>query len=777
MAEVQRTKIIVALAGNPNCGKTTIFNTLTGEKQAVGNYSGVTVEKVEGHLTRNNVEYQLVDLPGVYSLNTFSKDERVARDFLLHEQPDVIVNVIDASNLERNLFLTLQLKELGLPLILVFNMCDLAKSRGIVYNLDQLKTTLDLPILEAVGTTGEGLEGLLDLALEVAREATSKKTLYFSEEVETEIARVVRALDIAAQKEGDVPVQGSFPLGVEWLMSAVFDKESSNDRRVSYSSIKDDKAVISKKRWLAIKLLENDEIAQNSWRDPELIKTVDDSIERLRNSNVPMAAKFAAERYAIVRKICKDSVRNEKDSRVLWSDRADRILTHPIWGLGIFFIAMYLVFWLTFALGNYPVSWLENLFDYLSALCNRIWSNSPDSLLRSVLVDGVIGGVGGVLTFFPNIFILFMAISFLEESGYMARGAFLTDRFLRRFGLTGKSFIPMLVGFGCSIPAVMSTRIIEDRKSRLSTIFVVPLMSCGARFPIYMLIIPAFFPEKWQAPVLWCVYFAGIVIAAIISSILSATTFRNEHNPLLIELPSYHAPTLNTVGKRALERGWQYLKKAGTTILGVSLVLWAASTFPMIPQSNLEPFEQRESLLLARADALKIDLNNFDAKEEKAEDFEKRPDGINDLLNEWENVQNEKIEAALEYSFMGRVGKACEPITKLAGFDWRIGTALLGALAAKEVFVAQLGIVFKVGEADENSRTLRSAFAENYPPLVGICVIIFCLIGAPCLATLVIVAKEATFRWAITQWITLTTTGFILAVVVYQLGNFFQFGM
>lgn len=777
MAEVQRTELVVALAGNPNCGKTTIFNNLTGEKQAVGNYSGVTVEKIVGNLTRNDVEYKLVDLPGVYSLNTFSKDEKVARDFLLYEQPDVIVNVIDASNLERNLFLTLQLKELGLPLILVFNMCDLAKSRGIVYNLEQLKTTLDLPILEAVGTTGEGLDGLLDLALEITRQAPSKKILYYSKEVETEIAHVVRALDIATQKYSGASVEASSPLGVEWLMPRVFDKEGSKDRRVFYNSLKDDSAVISKKRWLAIKLLENDETARDSWRDPELVETVNNSIERLRNSNVPMAAKFAAERYAVVRSVCQDSVRNEKGSRVLWSDHADRILTHPIWGLGIFFIAMYLVFWLTFALGNYPVGWLEDLFEYLSGLCNRIWSNSPDSLLRSILVDGVIGGVGGVLTFFPNIFILFMAISFLEESGYMARGAFLTDRFLRRFGLTGKSFIPMLVGFGCSIPAVMSTRIIEDRKSRLSTIFVVPLMSCGARFPIYMLIIPAFFPEKWQAPVLWCVYFAGIVIAAIVSSILSATTFRNEHNPLLIELPSYHAPTLNTVGKRALERGWQYLKKAGTTILGVSLVLWAASTFPMIPQANLEPLDQKETLLLARADALDIDLKDVVAKEETAENSEERSDDINDLLNEWENVQNEKIEAALEYSFMGRIGKVCEPITQLAGFDWRIGTALLGALAAKEVFVAQLGIVFKVGEADENSRTLRSAFAENYPPLVGICVIIFCLIGAPCLATLVIVAKEATFRWAIAQWITLTTTGFVLAMIVYQLGNIFHFGM
>jgi ferrous iron transport protein B len=782
-------KIVIALAGNPNCGKTTIFNQITGEKQSVGNYSGVTVEKVEGRLTHKNVEYNFVDLPGVYSLTSFSKDEKIARDYLLFERPDVVVNVIDASNLERNLFLTLQLKELGIPLVLVFNMCDLAKSRGITFDVNKLSSILGVRIIEAVGTTGEGLEQLTDAIYDAVHKEREPKdsnpSLRYSDETEAEIDLLIHALDLAARRADGDSNPCCKSLGVDWLIDRKPCGEDTDGSSLSYEDVRENSDIAIRRRWIAIKLLENDGMVRASWQDDALLKTVDESISRLAKANVPMAAKIAAERYAIVRSICKGSVKNEKSELVRWSDRADRLLTHPVWGLGVFFIAMYLVFWLTFAIGNYPVSWLETLFEQLGEFCNRIWADSPDSLLRSIIVDGVIGGVGGVLTFFPNIFILFAAISFLEESGYMARGAFLTDRFLRRFGLTGKSFIPMLVGFGCSIPAVMATRIIEDRKSRLATIFIIPLMSCSARFPIYVLVISAFFPEKWQAPVLWCVYFAGIVIAAIVSSILSVTTFREEQNPLLLELPAYHAPTIRTVGNRALERGWQYIRKAGTTILGVSLALWAMSTFPILPQSELKAFEQKEAFLSVQAKSLGVDLEGdtiTENKEERDEEFQfeslpaSRVAEISELRSKWEKIQNEKNEAALEYSVAGRIGKAFEPVIQFAGFDWRIGTALVGALAAKEVFVAQLGIVFKVGEADENSRTLRAALAENYSPLVGICIIIFSLVGAPCLATLVVVSKETSTRWAIAQWMTLTTIGFVLAVIVYQLGMLFNWG-
>ncbi len=724
----------VVFVGNPNCGKTTLFNRLTGERRAVGNYSGVTVDAAVGSFTRDGIVFHVVDLPGTYSLNSTSHDELVARNFLLEKGADVLVNVVDASNLERNLFLTSQLKELGIPLVIALNMCDLAKSRGRAYDVGKLSQAFDAPIIEVAGLTGAGLDLLVAALPKRATELPKKEIdarLRFSAGLEREIEAVENALATSPSGKFKEETRGKSELDGKTRL-----------------------------RWLAVKLLEKDEETTNAWNEPGVEEVVAKSRARLESTGTPSSAIIASERYACVRKICKDAVAEIDSKRVEWTDRADRILTHPVWGLGIFFAAMFAVFQLTFTLGNAPVALLERAFDALTGLCERIWADSSDGLLRSMIVDGIIGGVGGVVVFFPNIFILFAAISVLEESGYMARGAFLTDRFLKRFGLSGKSFIPMLVGFGCSVPAVMATRVIEDEKSRLSTMFVVPLMSCGARFPIYVLIIPAFFAPKFQAPILWCVYFFGILVAAILSSVLSATKFRGQTSPMLIELPPYHTPTLRTTGARAFERGWQYLKKAGTTILGVSLVLWALSTFPLLPQERARSFAERAEALQRQARA---DAGEFDA-----ETIVRSSDA---LAQEWEKLRVEKAEAELEYSVAGRIGKALEPLTSLAGFDRRIATALVGALAAKEIFIAQLGIVFKVGGADENASSLRETFAQNYSPLVGICVIIFCLIGAPCTATVVAAAKESTWRWALFQWSTLTSVGFFLAVLVYQIGS------
>lgn len=805
MSESISRRLKVALAGNPNCGKTTIFNRLTGEKRAVGNYSGVTVDAERGTFLRNDVVFELVDLPGVYSLTTFSKDEVVAREFLLKEKPDVIVDVVDSSNLERNLFLTLQLKELGIPVLVAMNMVDLAKSRGLVFDAENLSAKLALPVVQVVGTTGEGTDALVDAVLKAADSETRGTLLRFSDHVEREITCVSDVVDALASRYDSMPLSWNKPLGVQWLTTGAFNEGLTPASGLSYVVLKNKPDVLLRRRWIALKLLEDDRSVVESWKDPEIERVVSVGVERLSSSDgAPLAAKIAAERYANVRLICKDSVQNRKRSGVDLSDRADRFLTHPVWGLLTFFLAMYLVFWLTFTIGNYPVSWLESLQNTLGDWCNQLWAGNPDSLLRSLIVDGVIAGVGGVLLFFPNIFILFGAISALEESGYMARGAFLTDRFLSRIGLTGKSFIPMLVGFGCSIPAVMSTRIIEDKKSRLATMFVVPLMSCGARFPIYMLLIPAFFPQKFQAQVLLVVYLFGILVAAVVSTILTKTTFRGENAPLLLELPVYHAPTLRTVGAKALERGWQYLRKAGTTILGVSVLLWALSTFPTLPKAQEAVFAEEETAVAVEAEVLGADLDALEEElaelaEENADLADYEPaleDGNNgteevallddeslkrkqaiELLNRKNLIKAEKGLAQLEYSFAGRLGKAIEPVLKLAGFDWRIGTGLVGALAAKEVFVAQMGIVFKVGEANDNSAPLRALLVENYSPLVGLCVIIFCLVGAPCMGTIVVVAKESSWKWACAQWATLTGLGFLLAVIVYQLGTILHIGV
>lgn len=789
MANGKATVYNIALVGNPNCGKTTIFNRLTGKHGEVGNFSGVTVEKAEGRLGQGAVEYNFVDLPGVYSLSSCSKDETVTRDYLLYERPDVIVNVVDASNFERNLFLTLQLRELGIPLLIVLNMCDLAKARGVVYDLNRLTSSFGVPVIEAVGSSGVGVKQIPAAALEIigieVKQDREKSLIRYSDNIEVEIAKISDALDSIASKADLEGLCVGKTLGIEWLIQGRRPKNQfvaglCGRIEESYVVTREKADVSARRRWLAVKLLEHDDEAIESWPYPELTDVVVAATSKISSEKIPVAALFASERYSIVKKIFSCAVRNIKNERVLWSDRIDSVLTHPVWGLVIFFLAMYFVFWLTFALGNYPAGWLEALFERLAKYCNEIWSDSPDSLLRSMIVDGMIGGVGGIVTFFPNIFILFAAIAILEESGYMSRGAFLTDRFLRRFGLTGKSFIPMLVGFGCSVPAVMATRIIEDRKTRLCTVFIIPLMSCGARFPIYMLIIPAFFAEKWQAPVLWCVYFVGVVLAVVVSSVLAKTTFQNEHSPLLIELPAYHKPTLRKVVVRALERGFQYLQKAGTTILCVSLLLWAAATFPVLPKSSLAQYEQNKVRLLKEAELLDVDIAN--EKLVQADKFvneveRDRPNEtdvrLSKLCEQWEQNENEKEKAQLEYSCAGRIGKTLEPVIQYAGFDWRIGTAFVGALAAKEMFVAQISIFFKTGSVKGNSRTLHDMIADNYSPLAGICIILFCLVGAPCLSTFVVVAKEVSWRWALAQWVTLTTLGFLLAVATFQIGSRF----
>ena len=782
----------IALAGNPNCGKTTIFNQLTGEKRAVGNYSGVTVEMVQGRFRHENVEFELVDLPGIYSLTTFSKDEVVAREFLLSEKPDVIVNVVDASNLERNLFLTLQLKELGIPTLVVLNMVDLAKARGLSFDSKSLSEKIELPIIESVGSTGEGLDCFAISVLEALKIGVADETtgnyLRYSGQIEKEISLLDAAIDAKSRQiESDQKALDQ-PLGIQWLLTGGFSKEKGREVDRNYADSCDAPPVARRRRWLALKLIEDDESVVKSWNYPDIAKLASGCVERLSSSDgAPLAAKIAAERYANVRKICHDVVRNEKTAKVKLSDQADRVLTHPLWGLLIFFAAMYLVFWLTFTLGDYPVKLLERGQEIVGAWCNHFWLDSPNSLLRSLVVDGIIAGVGSVLVFLPNIIILFAAISILEECGYMARGAFLTDRFLTHFGLTGKSFIPMLVGFGCSVPAVMATRIIEDKKSRLATIFVIPLMSCGARFPIYMLLVPAFFPSRWQAPVLWGIYVLGIAVAAILSTIVTKFTFKGEVASLLIELPPYHKPTIKTAGAKAFERGWQYVRKAGTTILGVSILFWAASTFPTLPQDRATVYEGQETAILQESGALGIDLDAFDdvepeafddlAPENKLSDSRERlGEQVAELLERRRQNNADEAEARLEYSFAGRIGKAVEPIIRYAGFDWRIGVGLIGAMTAKEVFVAQMGIVYKIGEVDEDSVPLQTILRNHYSPLVGLCVILFSLVAAPCLATVVVVAKESSFKWALAQWLTLTLIGFFAAVLIYQFGMFLQLG-
>lgn len=680
-------EILVALAGNPNSGKTTIFNALTGAHQRVANYPGVTVEKKLGIRTYNGCEITFVDLPGTYSLTTYSIEELIARNFIVEEQPDVVVDIIDASNLERNLYLAVQLMEMNVPLVLVFNMSDVAKQRGLQFDIDKLSDLLAAPIAETIGNKAKGIDELLDVIANTTKQGVKRTAdrLNYGDEIEEELTKLTK------QIKRPTKVTTKYP-----------------------------------KRWLAIKLLEHDkEIMAKGFSDG-LLEAVDASRRHLATIFGDEPEMVIAERrYGFISGACQEAVKSTTDLRHDMSDTADAVLTHRLLGLPIFIALMYLVFQLTFSIGQYPMAWLESAFAWLTRAIGGLWLASAESALRSLLVDGVIGGVGGVIVFLPNILLLFMAIAFLEDSGYMARAAFIMDRIMHKIGLHGKSFIPMLIGFGCSVPAIMATRILENRRNRLTTMLVTPLMSCGARFTIYALIIPAFFAQKWRAPVLWLVYLIGIVLAIACAKLLRKTLFRGETIPFVMELPPYRMPTGRGLLIHTWQRGWMYLKKAGTIILAISIILWAASSYP-------KPAEERLAQL-SEAEAQKIQL---------------------------------------QYSVTGRIGAAMEPVIKPLGFDWRIGTALVGAMAAKEVFVSQLGIVYSLGEADEGSDALRAKLQADYTPLQGFCIMLFCLISAPCVATIAITKREAnSWGWALFQFTGLTVLAYIITLIVYQLGS------
>ncbi len=680
-------ELIVALAGNPNSGKTTVFNALTGARQHVGNYPGVTVEKKLGLRTYNDCEMTFVDLPGTYSLTAYSMEELVARNFIVDEHPDIVVDIIDASNVERNLYLATQLMEMNVPLVLAFNMSDIAKQRGLEFDIDKLSELLAAPIVMTVGNKAKGIDELLDVIARTAKQGAKSTTgrLNYGREIEEELTKLQQQ------------IHGRMELAAKYG-----------------------------RRWLAIKLIEHDkEIMAKGFSD-KMLTAVEASRRHLAAIFGDEPEMVIAERrYGFISGACQEAVKATTDLRHDMSDTADAVLIHRLLGLPIFIGLMYLVFQLTFSAGKYPMRWLEWFFGWLGMAIDGLWPAGSESALRSLLVDGVIGGVGGVIVFLPNILLLFAAIAFLEDSGYMARAAFIMDRIMHRIGLHGKSFIPMLIGFGCSVPAIMATRILENRRNRLTTMLVTPLMSCGARFTIYALIIPAFFVQKWRAPVLWLIYFIGILLTIVCAKLLRKTLFRGETVPFVMELPPYRMPTFRGLLIHTWQRGWMYLKKAGTIILAISIILWAATSYP-------KPAEEQLAGLSA--------------------------------------AQAQKVQ--LQYSVTGRIGAAMEPVIKPLGFDWRIGTALIGAMAAKEVFVSQLGIVYSLGETNKGSDALRAKLQADYTPLQGFCIMLFCLISAPCVATIAITKREAnSWGWALFQFTGLTVLAYVVTLVVYQLGS------
>ena len=812
----------IALAGNPNSGKTSVFNNITGARQHVGNYAGVTVERKEGRKTHRGCELNIVDLPGTYSLTSYSIEEVVARNFIIDEHPDVVVDVVDASNIERNLYLATQFIELGVPLVIALNMYDVANDRGIEFDLKRLSELLGAPVVPMVARSNKGTEDLLDTVLDVI--------------------------------SGSAPgaVSDSHRSGNTESIGLTYGREIDRelDRLEQIIVEENEASALKKPRWTALKLLEDDSDVLGRISSSVVLEETARSTERLTKvfGDTPEII-IADQRYGFVSGACQEAVRDTVETRHNLSDQVDRVLANRVLGLPIFFVLMYLVFELTFTLGDPPMQALEALFGWLHQTVTTYWPLGQDSILLSLVADGIIGGVGGVIVFLPNILLLFLGIAFLEDTGYMARAAFIMDRLMHRIGLHGKSFIPMLIGFGCSVPAIMATRTLDNQRDRLTTMLIIPLMSCGARLPIYALIIPAFFPNSLHAPMLMLIYLIGILLAVISAKVLRSTLFKGESTPLVMELPPYRLPTFRAVSMHMWERAWLYVKKAGTVILGVSIVLWALSTFPQKEEFDVDydaqrteanvtyeravrslntvvgldesseallvalgqPAGQRQSVLTDHAelflymhDRILAVRDQFTQSAEELgmptdaprhlalrHEYESSLEQIQSLspelfgavqhyLDETLPQRDRALIAAaqaqsaeeLRYTIAGRIGVAMEPLLKPMGFDWRIGTAFIGAFAAKEVFVAQLGIVYSVGEADEGSETLRRKLAQNYTPLTAFCIMLFSLVATPCVATIATTRRESnSWKWALFQLFGLTLLAWILTAAVYQVGS------
>lgn len=696
---LRNRELTVALAGNPNSGKTSLFNRLTGGHQHVGNYPGVTVEKKWGRLRGVGGPMNVVDLPGTYSLNARSDEERVARRFLLDERPDVVVDVVDSSNLERNLHLAVQLMELEVNLALVLNMSDVAHSQGQRLDLTRLGELTGAVVAETVGHRGGGIDALKQRLRDAAARPARSPRVDYGDDLEREIE-----------------------LLQDWVSGL-------DDLRFPL-------------RYAAIKLLEGDMevLAAVEARVPDrdaLREHLNGVNERLQRKYKDTAAVLIADRrYGFAAGLAREVTRRPaRVDRVTESERIDAVLTHRLLGLPIFLFFMYGLFWLTFTLGAPLMDGIDAAFGWLSGVVSGAWPVGHGGWLRSLLVDGVIGGVGGVLVFLPNIVLLFLGISLLEDTGYMARAAFIMDRVMHRFGLHGKSFIPMLIGFGCTVPAIMATRALPSRRDRLVTMMILPFISCGARLPIYLLLIPAFFPRAWHTPVLFGLYLLGLLLGLVVARILSRSVLAGLATPFVMELPPYRRPTTRSIGIHVWQRAWMYLRKAGTIILGISVLLWFLMSFP-------------------RPASFRVDTSGAAASMGQSE------------------LAAARAAEALEYSLAGRIGRAIQPVMAPLGFDWRINTAFLGAFAAKEVFVAQLGIIFSMGEVDESSAGLRQALTRHYSPLQGLSILVFALLATPCMATFAISRRESG-RWAFAaaQWLGLTGMAYLLSLIIFQLGS------
>ncbi len=673
-----------ALAGNPNCGKTTMFNEITGSTQYVGNWPGVTVEKKEGRARKFKEEIKVVDLPGIYSLSPYTMEEIIARDYILDEKPDVVINIVDASNIERNLYLTTQLVELGVPVVVALNMMDVVTTRGDQINLKKLSELLGVPVVPASASKGQGIHDVMQKALVVAQTAAT---------VEVEATKL--RFDAKMEKCLDE---------VQNLIAPYADRHHYH------------------KRWVALKLLEEDQEIKKKLDLPANVeKDIQSCIAQLENEFDNDTETIIADgRYQYIADVVAEAVKKKNTGSTLTvSDKIDKIVTNRIFAIPIFLLMMWMVFRVTFgAVGSWTIDFVDGLVNdtIAGALSSGLEAAGAAEWLHALVIDGIIGGVGSILVFVPQIMILFFFMALLEDSGYMARAAFIMDRALRKLGLTGKSFIPMLMGFGCSAPAVMATRTLENEKDRKLTIILTPFMSCGARMPIYLLFGAAFFAQN-QSTMIFSIYILGIVVAIISGIILKKTLFKGEAAPFVMELPPYRIPTLKGLLIHMWDRGKAFLIKAGTVIFSAAVIIWFCQTFSFTLQMVEDPAD----------------------------------------------------------SILGVIGHAIAPIFAPLGFgDWRSAVAIFTGLVAKEVVVATLGILHGLGEVAEDSMELHTALQTYFTPLKAYAFMAFTLLYFPCIAAFGAMKRELnSWKWTLFAVGYQTGIAWIVAFLIYNVGRLF----
>ena len=722
LAKGKRRTINVALVGNPNCGKTSLFNIASGAHEHVGNYSGVTVDAKEGFFNFQGYTFRIVDLPGTYSLSAYTPEEIYVRKHIIEETPDIIINVVDASNLERNLYLTTQLIDMNVRMVIALNMYDELKARGNELDHVKLGQLLGVPIIPTVSKRGEGIDMLFHVIIGIY-EGSDFLSQKIKKDVKNEV--IEEFLDWHKEYANDHAF-GSHEEEKDEKPNNIYRHIHINHGPEIEESIDNLKKVVSKNeeirykystRFLSIKLLEGDKDIENevkelpnskdifAVRDKEAahikLETKEDSEQAITD------AKYGFIAGALQETFTDNHLQKEQVTRVI-----DSIVTNKIWGYPIFFILLYLMFEGTFVLGDYPMQGIEWI---VAQIANIVHDNMSEGPLKDMIVDGIIGGVGGVIVFLPNILLLYFFISMMEDSGYMARAAFIMDKIMHKMGLHGKSFIPLIMGFGCNVPAIMASRTIEDRKSRLITMLVNPLMSCSARLPIYLVLVGALFPKS-ASLVLLSIYATGIILAVLMARLFSKFLVKGDEAPFVMELPPYRMPTMKSMVRHTWEKGQQYLRKMGGIIMIASIIIWFLGYYP--------------------------NHNSYNSVAEQQEN-----------------------------SYIGKIGKTIEPAIKPLGFDWKLGIGLLSGVGAKELVVSTLGVLYTNEDHRENANLSQRI---DITPIAGLSFMFFVLIYFPCIATLAAIKQESgSWKWALFAATYTTTLAWIVSFIVFNVGKLF----